>query len=370
MNKCRCIVGFILFLLLLHNPTYGSKIYKTQEEILDIHVGYEESIVIGDTKSSYFQTSILGALFKFFPEIIESLFKFIGDLIIGIFDVLTTVLKAIFDGLSWIFDQVLNLFDVVVKFFFGLVSEKSAVRSVLDAPDGTYSHSFVNNENLSDELANEISSKLRPSFGVFASIPTGADDYHKIFPNTTPSPGAINEIKKVRMQINNLQSLYGDGVESTVSGRSALDFANYLSSAKSDYVTIIGHNDDGDFAFLTPPSIGLTKMAAMCVTANKKCIFLSCESSSYIGDNITDTISINPSISYDDAFKVVDAVIKSSSYSSSFSLAEIETVVQKTLTIAKYKPVVQFVVVSSSSISGLAGIVILIEDEKAPNKEN
>jgi len=369
MDNRRCLVVFILFILLPHNPIYGSETYNSQEETLTIHAGYEESILIVNTNSSNFQTSI-ASLFRYLPEIIESLFRFIGDLIIGIFDALTSVLKAIFDGLSWMFDQALNLFDVVVKFFIGLLSEKSAVKLVLDAPEGTYSHSFVNNENLNGELTNEINTKLRTSFGFFVSMPTGAHDYHKIFPNTTPSTGAINEVKKARTQINNLHSIYGDNVESTVSGLSASDFANYLSSTKSDYVAIIGHNDDGNFAFLTPPTINLSKMAAMCVAADKKCIFLSCESSSYISNDMADTISINPSISYADALKVVDAVMKLSSNSSKLSLSEIETVVQKTVTFAKYKPVVQYVSVSSSAVAGLAGIVILLEDVKAPNNGN
>jgi len=287
-------------------------------------------------------------------------------------DVMEPFFKTIFDGISWLFTKIwdgLNwVFEQIGKFFEWLFSTgHKNISEVLNAPDSAYQSRLINAEELDNGLLGEGKRLYASSIDVFLSIPNGESDFSRIFPDKEPTNLALNEIEFVSNGIEELTSIYGDTVQRTLEGESLSDFIKYITESESKYLAIVGHNQSGEFAFLDPPPISISKMAALCANLNKKCIFLSCSSVDYIKPG-SENIGVNRKISYLEAKHILEHISKylsNNKETSTIDLARgIKLIVDRTIFIENIKPTVKFLVVTSTGGSMLAGVSIVFEDSE------
>lgn len=59
-------------------------------------------------------------------------------------------------------------------------------------------------------------------------------------------------------------------------------FGQVLQDARTDYIVIIGHNDDGSFVMPSGNSYSLTSMDGQCIEFKVRCIFISCSAAQYL----------------------------------------------------------------------------------------
>ncbi|RWA68843.1 hypothetical protein [Mesorhizobium sp.] len=163
---------------------------------------------------------------------------------------------------------------------------------------------------LTRELGLELSRKV-PYFAkavpasnsTFAVFPTSDAEFAKIFETSASKGNSVQLASELEL----LQSVSNITFAKPTDGFQ--EFQKFLDNSSTAYVTVIGHNNDGNFRFLRGGDIHLTAMAEACNAAQKRCIFLSCRSELFgVGGNEGENVGIRSDITFGDAALIADAL--------------------------------------------------------------
>src|SRR5436309_3503276 len=112
---------------------------------------------------------------------------------------------------------------------------------------------------------------------IYYQLPITDADYRKLFgAEHTISAQTREEIQQVKtsLKVNGLQDAHRE--------LTADNFGDVLKRTTAAYVLIVGHNQEGRFAFLNGSDKALDDLANDCAASGKICIFISCRSRKYI----------------------------------------------------------------------------------------
>ncbi|HET9622111.1 MAG TPA: hypothetical protein VFP84_12140 [Kofleriaceae bacterium] len=133
---------------------------------------------------------------------------------------------------------------------------------------------------LSNGDSDRVFNEKHVAISVFAVLPIDAEMHRKVYgKNAIYSSDAKREFDDARARISNLSSKI---VKLAIdSGKnSQQEFTALLAASKDKTLVIVGHNDDGNFAFADGTTMQTLEMAKQCSTHNAFCIFLTCEAES------------------------------------------------------------------------------------------
>jgi hypothetical protein len=120
-----------------------------------------------------------------------------------------------------------------------------------------------------------------PTVSVFYQLPQTPNEYAKVF---AVKGGGENVTRAQQSEMEGAKAFLKrkKGLPSGLLVRNLDGFSAYLHTVKSRYVILVGHNVDGQFAFLTGDLEDITMLEKACEQAAKKCIFVSCRSTDYL----------------------------------------------------------------------------------------
>lgn len=146
---------------------------------------------------------------------------------------------------------------------------------------------------------------------VLVSAPKTRDDFEAIFERSASTA----RWQSVQKDLERLSSIIAG--QEQESGRDPIlgsvdELVRQIEEAKTPFVTIVGHNETGRLRFANGSTASLTDLANICEEQNKRCIFLSCESSSYLTNSkySSGQYAINSTITYGDAAQFIEAIDK------------------------------------------------------------
>jgi hypothetical protein len=110
---------------------------------------------------------------------------------------------------------------------------------------------------------------------VVYQIPLSEADYKAVFKTASISTTERSEIEAAgRLLTATTRDVASVNSEDT--------FAKFLKNTTSKNVIVVGHNEDGSFAFLDGSRTRLWNLSQLCAEAAKSCVFISCRSNDYV----------------------------------------------------------------------------------------
>lgn len=79
----------------------------------------------------------------------------------------------------------------------------------------------------------------------------------------------------------------------------------YIRQSDDQFISIIGHNEDGAIVFPDGSKVDLSQVADDCLSYGKVCIFLSCGSEKYVGGG---ALSLSNKLTYRDAIEISNSL--------------------------------------------------------------
>lgn len=110
----------------------------------------------------------------------------------------------------------------------------------------------------------------------------------------TPSASKLRESVRANERLN---ELFPAGKIASPPSNDT-EMAELLRDAKTDYVIIIGHNDQGSFVFPNGSRNSLESMDGQCIEYKVRCIFLSCSAERYVQASSGSIEDISPHQAY------------------------------------------------------------------------
>lgn len=305
---------------------------------------------------------IRGGIFRAIGELFVGLFHFIGDIFSAIFGFIGDVFRAIGDGIGWIVERVAKLFDLIGELFSSGKQANPEVQAILDSKDSDFALKGLPPSDLEAAMQAAMRINKTAKMDVFMSIPRDESEFTKIFTNEIPSDAALEEIKSVRLEVSKIALENESAVTKSVEGNSIEEFSQTLSNSESNYVAVVGHNENGAFKFPNGDSLSLAKLSAICSALKKSCIFLSCSSKKGVRGN--QNIGLNFDLSYRDAEKILGKLSAGLARENDMTFEEIANLVARAELSVKLKPKVQALIVTTASGAALNGLIVGMEDER------
>jgi hypothetical protein len=142
--------------------------------------------------------------------------------------------------------------------------------------------------------------KLSKDMTVFAVMPDTTEEFAKVFARDASSRD-INQILKAKYELEELAPKISNPkisreiifVAKPNDGIASLKAL--IADPNRNVLSIIGHNNSGRFVFPNGESVELSELARMCSTSSKHCIFVSCKSNLFLGNQVGVARDITPS---------------------------------------------------------------------------
>ena len=168
----------------------------------------------------------------------------------------------------------------------GVVGDANRIRKIGD--DGIAYEDLP----LIDKIAVQ---ELRPArFQHFASVPADAVEAEAVF-GPAFDARAMSGLHRTRARMELVERM-------TLATRDAgaEDLFRFVDDADTDFVTFIGHNDDGHLRLPSGHSVDMVELSAHCADRGKACVFLSCDSAPVVRDH-TGVVGTMGELTFDDA---------------------------------------------------------------------
>jgi len=142
---------------------------------------------------------------------------------------------------------------------------------------------------------------------LFAVVPDDDKSYRKVYEMGDDEPIDPRELENLGENKVMLASIYRQKTHFAKNGGKK-ELINFINKNKNKNLVLLGHNENGTFRLPSGEGVPLVDIEKQCKVKLKNCVFISCESKKWVKSNL----SVNPSISYDEATEIalkVDAVV-------------------------------------------------------------
>jgi hypothetical protein len=137
--------------------------------------------------------------------------------------------------------------------------------------------SLIQFQGVPQEAKREAEKSRRATVSTYYQLPTKASDIPLIFGATKSASAADQrEIAEVKARLSSL------GIADANREMTADSFEETIKKSPSDFIILVGHNYEGQFAFLDGHGEDLADLANSCAKSGKICIFVTCRSKEWI----------------------------------------------------------------------------------------
>lgn len=217
----------------------------------------------------------------------------------GVSDAATTISRGSSDAAT-VANRGANAFD-----------EATATR--LDLPSSNLEETLLLSER--SDLFARVAEEGTRALSDFRELSEGTHSILVSAPRTEETFAAIfgkspkaRDLSDVTTGIEKILSIATDATPREI--ESSEDLIRHIQTTDNNFITIVGHNEDGYLRMPDGSSVKIEELSNYCMDSRRKCIFLSCNSAEYVPPSSASASGINTDISYYDAALVLEALTK------------------------------------------------------------
>ncbi len=202
----------------------------------------------------------------------------------------------------------------------------------------------------------------RPArFRHYAAVPGDPGEFNAVFGLDAPMSG-LKGTYQTRVRMEAIDHL-------TLASRAdkTEDLMRFVDEADGDFVTFVGHNEDGHFRLPSGQSVDMAELSAHCAEVGTPCVFLSC-SSARVVEGPLGAVGTQGGLTYDDAIAAMHDLERTMEGQAldQLSLHAVATIlsdtVQTSISRSQYRARVRYVGKRIGTGTGIGGVSIGISE--------